>query len=140
MTVSVDVAELSGYHYHTGLVFNIYLNTQTSQNIQTQALVSGGRFCASDTRQATGFSMDINRLLDFVELQEDTVIWVDFADMQDKTQACIQDLDQQIKNLQDEGCIVIKPLSKEDKPDLIDGVLYFDKEQKQWLVSLLGDD
>lgn len=139
MTISVDVANLSGYHYHTGIVFNIYLNTQDCQNIQTQALVSGGRFMANDTRQATGFSMDINRLLDFVELQEDTVIWVDFADMQHKDEACLSDLNQQIKNLQDEGCVVIKPLFAEDKPSLIDGVLHFDKEQNQWLVSLSGE-
>lgn len=139
MTISVDVANLSGYHYHTGIVFNIYLNTQDCQNIQTQALVSGGRFMANDTRQATGFSMDINRLLDFVELQEDTVIWVDFADMQHKDEACLSDLNQQIKNLQDEGCVVIKPLFAEDKPSLIDGILHFDKEQNQWLVSLSGE-
>lgn len=138
LTVSVDVTELSGYHYHTGLVFNVYLNhTDTAQ---MQALVSGGRFLANDGRQATGFSMDINRLLGFVQLQSDTVIWVDFKDIKhldDKRQA---DLSAQIKTLQDEGCVVIKPLSADDKPAHVDGVLHYDQEQGEWAVQLVGDD
>lgn len=136
MSVSVDITELSGYHYHTGLVFNVYLNQ--SSVAQTQALVRGGRFCASVGRQATGFSMDINRLLDFVELQEDTLIVVDYDDTQSANPSQLQDLAKQIKTLQDEGCIVIKPLSKDDRPAQIDGVLHLD--QNEWTVRLVGDD
>lgn len=138
MTVSLDVTELSGYHYHTGLVFNVYLNhTDTAQ---TQALVRGGRFLAIDDRQATGFSMDINRLLDFVELEYDTVILVDFADMARAGHDKLADLSVQIKTLQDEGCVVIKPLSADDKPAHIDGILHYDDEQGEWAVRLVGDD
>ena len=36
--VSIDVTELAGYHYHTGIVFNGYINSET------QPLVRGGRF------------------------------------------------------------------------------------------------
>ena len=136
MTVSLDVTELSGYHYHTGLVFNVYLNH--TDTVQTQALVRGGRFWAIDEREATGFSMDINRLLDFVELEADTVIWVDFDELQNATQAQKDDLTTQIKTLQDEGCVVIKPLSAMDKPAQIDGVLHLDKGV--WAVRLVGDE
>lgn len=136
MTVSIDVTELSGYHYHTGLVFNVYLNRTDA--VQTQALVRGGRFRAIDDRQATGFSMDINRLLDFVELEADTVIWVDFDDLQNATQTQKDDLITQIKTLQDEGCVVIKPLSATDKPAQIDGVLHLD--DGVWAVRLVGDE
>lgn len=136
MTVSLDVTELSGYHYHTGLVFNVYLNhTDTAQ---TQALVRGGRFWAMGDRQATGFSMDINRLLGFVELEADTVIWVDFADMTKANDEQLADLTIQIKTLQDEGCVVVKPLSLDDKPAQMDGVLHLDGGQ--WAVKLVGDD
>ena len=31
MSVSIDVTELSGYHYHTGVVFNAYLGNRTTQ-------------------------------------------------------------------------------------------------------------
>lgn len=136
MSVSIDVTELSGYHYHTGLVFNVYLNN--NDTAQTQALVRGGRFRAGGTRQATGFSMDINRLLDFVELEVDTVIWVDFDDLQNATPAQKQDLATQIKTLQDEGCVVIKPLSTTDKPAQIDGILHLD--DGVWAVRLVGDE
>ncbi|WP_432480684.1 ATP phosphoribosyltransferase regulatory subunit [Moraxella sp. ZY200743] len=136
MSVSVDITELSGYHYHTGLVFNVYLNR--SVIAQTQPLVRGGRFCARAGRQATGFSMDMNRLLEYVELQEDTVIVVDYDDLCRADNDQKDDLDKQIATLQDEGCIVIKPLSFDDKPQMIDGVLHLD--DGVWVVQLVGDD
>lgn len=137
MTVSVDVGQLSGYHYHTGLVFNVYLNR--TDTTQTQALVSGGRFKAADNRHATGFSMDINRLFDFVELQSDTVLVVDYEDLMIADHERLADLNEQIKTLQNEGCIVIKPLSADDRPKNIDGVLHFDKQDGEWAVKLLGE-
>lgn len=133
--VSVDVTELSGYHYHTGLVFNVYLNHHDTA--QTQALVSGGRFMAGEVREATGFSMDINRLLGFVALESDTVIWVDFEDLGRVDNEALADLDTQIKTLQDEGCVVIKPLSAKDKPAHIDGILHH--SDGQWAIRLVGD-
>lgn len=36
--ISVDLTELSGYHYHTGLVFNLYVNNES------QVVARGGRF------------------------------------------------------------------------------------------------
>lgn len=135
MSVSIDVAELSGYHYHTGLVFNGYLNHPDTA--QTQALVRGGRYLANNARQASGFSMDINRLLDFVQLQADTMIWVDYADIQTASKAQLDDLATQIKTLQDEGCVVIKPLSADDKPTQLDGVLHLDKGV--WMVKLVDE-
>lgn len=137
MTVSLDVTELSGYHYHTGIVFNVYLNQ--SSTTQTQPLVRGGRFCATVGRQASGFSMDINRLLEFVELQEDTIIVVDYEDLTNSTETQKEDLTIQIKTLQDEGCVVIKPLSVDDRPAQIDGVLHLD-DADGWAVRLVGDD
>ncbi|MDO4897350.1 MAG: ATP phosphoribosyltransferase regulatory subunit [Moraxella sp.] len=135
MTASVDTTELSGYHYHTGLVFHVYLND--TDTVHTQVLVRGGRFWAIGEREATGFSMDINRLLDFVQLESDTVIWVDFDDIQKSSLDELVDLTNQIKTLQDEGCVVIKPLSLDDKPACVDGVLY--RDNGQWAVRLVGD-
>lgn len=137
MTVSVDVTELSGYHYHTGIVFNVYLNRPSTS--QTQALVRGGRFCAVAGRQASGFSMDMNRLLEFVELQEETVIVVDFDDLNKSNNDQKEELVKSIKTLQDEGCIVIKPLSADDRPSQIDGILHLDGVDG-WSVRLVGDD
>ncbi|HAM61885.1 MAG TPA: ATP phosphoribosyltransferase regulatory subunit, partial [Psychrobacter sp.] len=84
--VSIDVTELSGYHYHTGIVFNGYINSET------QPLVRGGRFDgmqsqdsqltdAQAPRAATGFSMDVSRLLAHIELAAPAVVIVDYTDM-----------------------------------------------------------
>lgn len=143
MSISVDMAELSGYHYHTGIVFNAYLNN--AQAAQTQALARGGRFNGvsvdATPRAATGFSMDINRLLEFVELVEDTVILVDFADLQQANIVQKADLAAQIKTLQSEGCIVIKPLSHDDRPAQIDGILHLDTDGDDvvWAVQFVGE-
>lgn len=141
-SVSLDLTELSGYHYHTGLIFHAYLTIGQS----TQALVRGGRFLGisqnQQDRPATGFSMDINRLLEFIELEEDTVIWVDYGDLCQADESQLSDLKQQIKTLQAEGCVVIKPLNADDKPSRIDGVLHYDDQGDQavWAVRLVGDD
>ncbi|MDO5651253.1 MAG: ATP phosphoribosyltransferase regulatory subunit [Moraxella sp.] len=140
MRVSVDIGELSGYHYHTGLIFNLYLE----HDRQSQALVSGGRFHGMDklgsVRPATGFSMDINRLLDVVVLDDETVILVDFDDLRQADNAKKIDLYEQIHTLQNEGCVVITPFHTDDKPAYYDGVLHFDGSINEWAVRLVGDE
>ena len=141
MSVSVDITDLSGYHYHTGLVFNGYLN-HAPASTQTQALVRGGRYLANKSRGATGFSMDINRLLDFVTLTENPVIVVDFADKQRASDTELVALQAQIKSLQDDGCVVITPLNADDLPSNLSGVLALlasDTGRRQWAVRSVDD-
>jgi len=59
--VSLDLSELRGYHYHSGMVFAAYTDGQTS------ALALGGRYdfvgqIFGRSRPATGFSMDMRTL------------------------------------------------------------------------------
>lgn len=61
VTIHLDLAELRGYHYHTGLVFALYTPSQH------RAIALGGRYdLAGDThlasRPATGFSIDLRAL------------------------------------------------------------------------------
>lgn len=69
--VSVDVAELSSYHYHTGMVFSLFGLVATERGEQAVPLVQGGRYGkvgsqnVPQQRPATGFSCDIGKLLDF---------------------------------------------------------------------------
>lgn len=61
-----DLAELRGYHYHTGLVFAAYCPGQG------QAIAYGGRYdnigqAFGRKRPATGFSIDLNRLVESIE-------------------------------------------------------------------------
>ena len=133
--VSIDVTELSGYHYHTGIVFNGYINSET------QPLVRGGRFDGMQSRssydkksynkngseqnsleqnlqprEATGFSMDISRLLAHIELDTAQVVIVDFADIISADSSQKQALQQQLIDLRQQGYCVTMPLTVDDCP------------------------
>ncbi len=63
-----DLAELRGYHYHTGVVFAVFVPGQG------QAIAQGGRYddigrVFGRARPATGFSTDLKRLLSLVPAQ-----------------------------------------------------------------------
>ncbi|MEE8321580.1 MAG: ATP phosphoribosyltransferase regulatory subunit [Gammaproteobacteria bacterium] len=69
VSLNFDLAELRGYHYHTGAVFAAYVQGRG------QGIAFGGRYddignAFGRARPATGFSTDINCLL---ALQTDTV-------------------------------------------------------------------
>lgn len=62
LDVTVDLAELRGYHYHTGVVFSCYLDGYG------QAVAQGGRYdeigeVFGRARPATGFSADLRTLV-----------------------------------------------------------------------------
>ncbi|TCO76975.1 ATP phosphoribosyltransferase regulatory subunit [Plasticicumulans lactativorans] len=66
LPIHVDLAELRGYHYHTGLVFAAYVPGQG------QAVARGGRYDGigrvfGRARPATGFSADLKTLLELGE-------------------------------------------------------------------------
>ncbi|MEC5210411.1 ATP phosphoribosyltransferase regulatory subunit [Psychrobacter sp. PL15] len=113
--VSIDVTELSGYHYHTGIVFNGYINSET------QPLVRGGRFdglqsYSKQPRAATGFSMDVSRLLAHVHLDQPTVVVVDYEAINSADNAQTQALQQQVASLRQQGYQVTMPLDVHDCP------------------------
>jgi len=61
MTMSVDLADLRGYHYHSGVVFAAYFTGQPN------AIALGGRYdevgkAFGRARPATGFSMDLREI------------------------------------------------------------------------------
>ena len=62
LPIHIDLAELRGYHYHTGLVFAAYVPGQG------QEIARGGRYdqigaAFGRARPATGFSADLKTLL-----------------------------------------------------------------------------
>lgn len=65
-TLAFDLADLRGYHYHSGMVFSSY--THNSPN----AIAQGGRYdeigkAFGRARPATGFSMDLRELSGLVQ-------------------------------------------------------------------------
>lgn len=68
-TVHFDLAELRGYHYHTGVVFAAFVPGQG------QAIAQGGRYddigkVFGRSRPATGFSTDLKTVLSLVDAKE----------------------------------------------------------------------
>ncbi|SDX96552.1 ATP phosphoribosyltransferase regulatory subunit [Nitrosomonas sp. Nm33] len=112
-TITFDLSDLRGYHYHTGMVFAAY--TQGSAN----AIALGGRYdeigkAFGRARPATGFSMDLRELSRLV--RSDTCSKGILAPYKrdDKT------LEKIIEQLRNEGHIVITELpgseSEENTP------------------------
>lgn len=130
--VSIDVTELSGYHYHTGIVFNGYINSET------QPLVRGGRFDgmhhdSMQPREATGFSMDVSRLLAHIQLDAPVVVVVDYEAFNNTDSAQKKALQQQVDVLRQQGYRVIVPLDAQDCPKGVTHRLSLVDEQ--WRLS-----
>jgi ATP phosphoribosyltransferase regulatory subunit len=65
LPVSLDLAELRGYHYHTGVVFDAYCDGRAGA--ASQLIARGGRYdevgkAFGRARPATGFSIDLRSL------------------------------------------------------------------------------
>lgn len=100
VNINFDLAELRGYHYHTGVVFAAY------QNGTAQAVATGGRYddIGEDfghAQPATGFSLDIKKLatqLPATKTQSDIigVFWQDDTELQ-----------KQVDILREQGKIVV---------------------------------
>lgn len=123
--VSIDVSELSGYHYHSGLIFNVFMNSGS------QPIVRGGRFDGGSkgrSRPAIGFSMDVTRLLPSFEMAVTPLVLVDFADLTSVDAKAKVALDTKVAELRAEGYRVVVPLNADDKPSGVTHKLKFDGE------------
>jgi ATP phosphoribosyltransferase regulatory subunit len=104
-SVGIDLADLRGYHYHTGMVFAAY------HAGSHDAIALGGRYddlgkSFGRARAATGFSMDLRQLHSLmpVSVSQHGICAPHDADVA---------LQQKIKQLRDSGEIVIVELAKD---------------------------
>jgi ATP phosphoribosyltransferase regulatory subunit len=99
-TLAFDLADLRGYHYHSGMVFAAY--TSGSPN----AIALGGRYdevgkAFGRARPATGFSMDIRELSSLVQMDPSSQgILAPYAKGDKK-------LEEKIGQLRSEGQVVV---------------------------------
>jgi ATP phosphoribosyltransferase regulatory subunit len=107
LTVSFDLAELRGYHYHTGVVFSAFVPEMGKE------IARGGRYdnigqIFGRARPATGFSADLKILaaLTKVDNAAKDIVRV-LAPIAQGDLA----LDEKVRDLRASGCIVIKALS-----------------------------
>jgi|TARA_A100001518_G_C1227246_1_gene80244 ATP phosphoribosyltransferase regulatory subunit len=136
--VSIDVTELSGYHYHTGIVFNGYINSETQPLVRGgrfDGMQSGGHLSASQPREATGFSMDVSRLLAHTQLDAPTTVLVDFAAINNANEDEMQTLLQQVESLRQQGYRVTMPLDAQDSPNDVTHRLIF--ADNQWQLQTI---
>ena len=123
LTISFDLAELRGYHYHTGIVFAAFVPTVGKE------IARGGRYdnigaSFGRARPATGFSADLKLLS---ALSKQTFLYpqrqaifapcLDDADLNEKIrdlranhQIVIQQLPGQIGDAQELGCTAVLEL------------------------------
>ncbi len=107
LTISFDLAELRGYHYHTGVVFSAFVPEMGKE------IARGGRYdnigqIFGRARPATGFSADLKILaaLTKVDNAAEDIVRV-LAPIAQGDLA----LDEKVRDLRASGCIVIKALS-----------------------------
>ena len=104
IAVYFDLAELRGYHYHTGLVFAAYAPGRG------EALANGGRYndvgaVFGRARPATGFAADLKALMALLPAQAETTGAISAPDADDPA------LQARIDALRAAGEIVINCLS-----------------------------
>ncbi|BCG63000.1 MAG: ATP phosphoribosyltransferase regulatory subunit [Methyloprofundus sp.] len=135
LTISFDLAELRGYHYHTGMVFSAFV-PQVGKEI-----ARGGRYdnigqifgCA---RPATGFSADLKVLaaLTKKEIDQDDAVKILVPYVKGDN-----DLDEKVRDLRASGHIVIKALSEQqDDAQQLGCNQTLEKIDKNWVLVPLN--
>jgi ATP phosphoribosyltransferase regulatory subunit len=109
LDIYFDLAELRGYHYHTGIVFAAYVRGHG------QALANGGRYdnvgaVFGRARPATGFATDLKALLDLLPGDAAGPGAISVPNRHDPA------LMARVKELREAGEIVINSLSAEPDP------------------------
>jgi ATP phosphoribosyltransferase regulatory subunit len=120
LPISFDLAELRGYHYHTGMVFAAFIP------IVGREIARGGRYdnigaVFGRARPATGFSADLKllaslskkasikpqRALIFAPCVDDAALCEKIRALRAEHQAVVQQLPEQTGTAQDLGCTAI---------------------------------
>jgi ATP phosphoribosyltransferase regulatory subunit len=128
LPVNFDLAELRGYHYHTGLVFTAYALGQG------QAVAKGGRYdeiggVFGCSRPATGFSADLKRLFS-LSVHEDSPSHAIYAPPADDPE-----LEARVRSLRAGGERVIRDLpGAEGEPRSMGCNRVLTRQDSAWLV------
>jgi len=107
VAINIDLAELRGYHYHTGMVYTAFVPGKG------EGIAFGGRYddignAFGRARPATGFSTDVKTLLT-LQNSEAAVIKRIFAPASDDVS-----LQEEISKLRASGKIVVQELEGQD--------------------------
>lgn len=130
VAIYFDLAELRGYHYHTGLVFAAYVAGCG------QALANGGRYndvgaVYGRARPATGFATDLKALVNLLPAGDIGGGAICMPDVDDPV------LEQQVRKLRAAGEVVINCLSGAPDPRCDRQLVALDG---QWLVQPMNSN
>ncbi len=131
LKINIDLAELRGYAYHTGIIYAVYTPSRG------HSIASGGRYdgigkAFDNDRPATGFSTDLHTLASLSsktnKIQKKEMILA--PSVQD------EDLDSLIEQLRSQGEAVVKQLSDNSNitPEQQSCNRRIEKQGAQWLV------
>lgn len=134
LPVSFDLAELRGYHYHTGMVFAAFIPSVGRE------IARGGRYdnigqIFGRARAATGFSADLKVLVNLfkagAELTRARVVFAPYAED--------PDLSETIRDLRAEGTAVIQYLPNQSgSPQDLGCTAILEKQDQRWIVKPLA--
>jgi len=134
LPVSFDLAELRGYHYHTGMVFAAFIPSVGRE------IARGGRYdnigeVFGRSRAATGFSADLKVLVNLYKAgAEQTQAQVVFAPYAEDP-----DLSETIRDLRAEGSTVIQYLPNQSgSPQDLGCTAVLEKQDQRWIVKPLA--
>jgi len=134
LPVSFDLAELRGYHYHTGLVFTAFIPDLGRE------IARGGRYdnigqLFGRARAATGFSADLKLLtrLSQVYAETDTPELIYAPFVEDDI-----DLIEMIRDLRAKDRAVVQQLPGHfDQPEILGCTAVLEKHNKEWRLKPL---
>jgi len=134
LPIHIDLAELRGYHYHTGVLFAAYVPGQG------QAVAQSGRYdeigqVFGRARPATGFSVDLATLLLLGAVPEAVNAGIYAPPMADDPA-----LERQVAMLRNRGERVIRALpGTEVEPDDLACDRVLTKQAGAWMVNVLHE-
>ncbi|MEM7027370.1 MAG: ATP phosphoribosyltransferase regulatory subunit [Pseudomonadota bacterium] len=126
--IHIDLAELRGYHYHTGMVYTAYVSGRG------EGIAFGGRYddigsAFGRARPATGFSTDIKSLVKFASKSQ-TLDKIFAPAGRDSS------LLNKINELRESGKIVIQQLEGQTaSAEEMDCEQYLQQENDQWVIK-----
>ncbi|MGR8930047.1 MAG: ATP phosphoribosyltransferase regulatory subunit [Gammaproteobacteria bacterium] len=133
LNVSFDLAELRGYHYHTGMVFAAFVPTIGRE------IARGGRYdniggVFGRARPATGFSADLKVLAGLLEGPITATGQTVYAPASDD-----QDLSVTIRDMRASGVRVIRQLpGQQGTVEQLGCDAVLEKQDRQWVVKPLA--
>ena len=129
LSINIDLSELRGYNYHTGMIYTAYVPNQG------KGVAFGGRYddigsAFGRARPATGFSTDVKQLLDLQNIRENKSDKIFAPIKNDKA------LTKKINELREQGKTVIQELEGQKhtaiEMDCNQSLIF---EKNNWLVK-----